>query len=117
MKELPVTDRRSIEIIGLFVLGMIIVSGKGVIMLLLTALYLSIVLLPVYRFFIRRKFPETLAIGLSLLLLFVGVGLIVWFFSSQISRLMADLPQIKENVMLHLNSLSTWINEKTNFST
>ena len=117
MKELPVTVRRSIEIIGLFVLGMIIVSGKGVIMPLLTALYLSIVLLPVYRFFKRRKFPETLAIGLSLLLLFVGVGLIVWFFSSQISRLMADLPQIKENVMLHLNSLSTWINEKTNFST
>ncbi|HEV2832108.1 MAG TPA: AI-2E family transporter [Hanamia sp.] len=117
MKELPVTVRRAIELVGLFFLGMIIVAGKGVIMPLFTAVYLSIVLLPAYRFFKKRKFPETLSIGLALLLLFIGVAFIVWFFSSQISRLIADLPRIKENVMLHLNSLSSWINAKTNFST
>ncbi|MBD0368350.1 MAG: AI-2E family transporter, partial [Flavisolibacter sp.] len=76
-----------------------------------------IVLLPVYRFFRRHKFPETLSIALSVLLLFVILGSVVWFFSSQISRLVADFPQIKENVLVHLHTLSNWVNEKTNFST
>lgn len=84
---------------------------------LLTALYISLVLLPVYRFLRKRKIPEALSIGLALLLLFISVAAIIWFFSAQIGSLVNDLPQIKENVMLHLNSLSSWINEKVNFST
>lgn len=117
MKDLPLTVRRAIELVGLFFFGTIIVAGNEVITPLLTAIYLSIVLLPAYRFFRKRKFPETISIGLALLLLFIGVGFIIWFFSSQISGLIVALPQIKENVMLHLNSLSSWINAKANFST
>ena len=117
MRELPVTVRRSIEIAGLFVVGLIIVAGKMVIMPLLTALYISIVLLPIYRFLVRRKIPDVLAIALSLLLLIVGVGLIIWFFSAQLSGLITDFPQIKKNVMLHVQSLSDWINRKVHFST
>jgi predicted PurR-regulated permease PerM len=117
MKELPVTVRRSIEIAGLFIVGLIIVAGKMVIMPLLTALYISIVLLPVYRFLARRRIPNVLAIALSLLFLFICLGLIIWFFSAQLSGLVTDFPEIKKNVMLHLHSLSEWINRKTNFST
>lgn len=117
MKELPVTVRRSIEIVGLFVVGLIIVAGKMVIMPLLTAVYISIVLLPVYRFLVKYKIPNVLAIALSVLMLFIGVGLIIWFFSAQLSGLISDFPQIKENVMLHINSLSEWINSKAHFST
>lgn len=117
MKELPVTVRRSIEIVGLFVVGLIIVSGNMVIMPLLTALYISIVLLPVYRLFVKIKIPNVISIALSLLVLVVGIGLIIWFFSAQLSGLISDFPQIKKNVMLHLHSLSDWINSKMNFST
>jgi predicted PurR-regulated permease PerM len=42
---------------------------------------------------------------------------VIWFFSSQVSRLIADFPQIKTNVQVHLSSLSAWINQKTQFST
>jgi predicted PurR-regulated permease PerM len=54
---------------------------------------------------------------MSLLLLTTVVVLIGWFFSSQISRLISDFPQIKENVTKHLNTLSDWIHTKTNYST
>ncbi len=117
MNELPVTVRRSIEIVGLFVVGLIIVAGKMVVMPLLTALYISIVLLPVYRFLVRYRIPNVIAITLSILMLFIGVGSIIWFFSAQLGGLISDFPQIKENVMLHLHSLSDWINSKVNFST
>ena len=117
MQTLPITVRRAIELMGLYFLGMIIFMGRDVIAPMLMAFFITIVLLPVYRFFRGRKFPESLAIALSVLLFIVIIGLLVWFFSSQISRLVSDFPQIKKNVSVHLNSLSTWINTKTNFST
>jgi predicted PurR-regulated permease PerM len=117
MKQLPITVRRSIEFIGLFFLATAIGAGSMVIFPLLTAVYFSILLLPVVRFFRRWKLPESVAIVLSLLIFFISIAAVVWFFSSQVSRLIADFPQIKDNVMLHLKDLSDWINSKTNFST
>lgn len=117
MQQLPITVRRSLELLGLYFLGMIIVVGKGVLTPLLLAFFISIVLLPLYRFFRRKKLPEVLSIALTILLLIVVVASIIWFFTAQVSRLVSDFPQIRENVMIHLNSLSQWINSKTNFST
>lgn len=117
MQGMPITVRRSIELVGIFILGYLIVVGREIIMPLVMAFFIAIVLLPIFRFFRNRRFPEILSIALSLLVLVVIAGLLVWFFTSQITRLVSDFPQIRENVMLHLNSLSDWINEKTNFST
>ena len=102
---------------GLCAVGITLVAGKAVILPLLTAVYISFVLLPSVRFFRRHKMPESVSIGLALLILVVSLGLIIWFFSAQISRLITDFPQIKENVLLHLNHLSNWINVKTQFTT
>ena len=117
MNALPLTVRRSVELMGLFFVGYLIIVGKEVIGPILMAFFISILLLPVYRFLRKRKFPEVLAILSCVLLFLVMIGLIVWFFSSQISRLVSDFPAIKQNVNAHLNSLSAWVNEKTNFST
>ncbi|RYY16687.1 MAG: AI-2E family transporter, partial [Chitinophagaceae bacterium] len=117
MKELPLTVRRSIELIGLFVLGMIIVAGNGVITPLLLAFFLSVVFLPLHRRLMNKKVPEILSISICILILFILLGLIVWFFSAQIGKLIADFPQLEKNVMHHLNELSAWVNTKTDFST
>ncbi|MEJ6979240.1 AI-2E family transporter [Pedobacter sp. P351] len=117
MKEMPVTVRRSIELLGIILLGYLIVVGKELIMPVLMAFFISIMLLPVYNFLKRKKIPEALAIFLSILLLAIVVALIVWFFSSQVSSLIADFPEIKKNVNKHLISISNWINEISDFST
>lgn len=117
MSTLPLTVRRAIELMGLYFLGMIIIVGKDVITPLVMAFFLSIMLLPLHRFFVRKKFPETLSICLSLLLLITTMGLLIWFFSSQISNLISDFPQIKKNVQAHISSISKWISTKTGFST
>ncbi len=117
MKELPVTVKRSIELLGICLLGALIVIGSGIIMPILLAFFISIMLLPVYRFLARLKFPEFLAIFLPLLLVATFLAIIIWFFSSQVSRLVSDFPQIQKNISAHLNDLSSWINQKTDFST
>lgn len=117
MKQLPLTVRRSIELIGLYFLGMIIWQGHSIITPLVTAFFFSILILPVYRFFKKRKLPDVICIAIGLLVLFIGLGLIIWFFSKQISNLVEDVPTIKDNMMLHLNSFSNWINEHSNINT
>jgi predicted PurR-regulated permease PerM len=117
MKEFPLTVRRSVELIGLFVLGMIIVAGNGVITPLLLAFFLSVVFLPLHRRLMNNKVPEILSISICILILFILLGLIVWFFSAQIGKLIQDFPQLEKNVTHHLNELSTWVNKKTDFST
>lgn len=117
MSVLPVTVRRAIELMGLYFLGMIIIVGKDIITPIIMAFFLSLMLLPMYRFFIRKKFPEALAIVIPILVMFIVLGLLIWFFSAQISRLVSDFPQIKQNVQAHINSLGHWIESKTGFST
>jgi predicted PurR-regulated permease PerM len=117
MQNLPVTVRRAIELLGIYFLGMIIIAGKDIINPLVMAFFLSIMLLPLYRWLRKLKVPEMLAISISLLVLIIIVAFIVWFFSSQITRLVADFPQIKSNVKVHLHSLSSWFGAKTGIST
>ena len=113
---MPITVRRSIELLGLFFLGWILVKGKEIIAPLMMAFFISLVLLPVYRFLRKRHFPEILAILLSVLTMLVTFGLIIWFFSSQIQDLLQDLPTIRQNLDGHLDALSVWINAKAHFT-
>ncbi len=113
---MPVTVRRSIELIGLYVLGTLLYMGSGILTPLLLAFFISLVLLPLLGFFKRKKIPEVLGIALCILLLFIVIGLIVWFFSMQIANLVSDFPQLEKNVTSHLNNISDWINKKTHFS-
>jgi len=117
MSTLPVTVRRAIELMGLYFLGMIIIVGKDVITPIVMAFFLSLMLLPIHRFFTQRKIPETLSIFISILALIIVIGLLIWFFSSQLSHLVSDFPQIKQNIQGHIDELGKWIEVKTGFST
>lgn len=116
MKELPVTVKRSLELLGVFLLGTIIVIGNMVIMPLLMAFFFSIMLMPVFRFFRKLNIPEVIAIFLPILLFTIIVVLIVWLFSSQVSALIADFTEIQQIVRKHLDNLSGWISNSFGFS-
>ncbi|MEJ7559865.1 MAG: AI-2E family transporter [Pedobacter sp.] len=117
MNDMPLTVRRSIELLGLVLVIAILVIASDIIMPVVMAFFLSILLLPLFRFFVRIKFPEVAAIIIPILVLAVFLGLIVWFFSAQIGLLANDFPQIKNNVSVHINSLSKWIGRISPYST
>ena len=117
MKELPLTVKRSLELLGVVLVTAILVIGRDIIMPVIMAFFISIMLVPIYRFLRKYKFPEVLAIILPILLVLIFVGLIGWFFSSQVATLVADFPQIKKNVSIHLKSLSEWISSISHYST
>lgn len=117
MNQLPLTVKRSIELLGLFLVGALILIGKSVIMPLIMAFFVSIVLLPVYRFLRKRHMPESAAILVSILLMVLSGIVIIWFFSAQISKLLADFPQIRQTILLHVRQLSDWLVQRTHYST
>ncbi|MES2419030.1 MAG: AI-2E family transporter [Bacteroidota bacterium] len=115
--QLPLTVRRSIELLGIVLVIAILVVGKDIIMPVIMAFFVSIMLLPIFRFLRKHKVPESLAIILPILLVFIFIAGIVWFFSAQVGMLADDFPQIKQNVAKHLESLKEWIDSFTHIST
>src|SRR5688572_27062088 len=116
MKDIPVTVKRSLELLGLFLIGFIIVIGKVIIMPLLLSFFISIMLLPVFRFFRKRKLPESIATLIPILLIIIVAALIVWLFYSQMKFLLHDYQKIQQNLTIHLNALSLWISRVFGFS-
>lgn len=113
---MPATIKRSIELIGLFVLGTTIVEGNTIIMPLLMAFFFSLMLLPVFRFFRKLKVPEVIAVFLPILLLTIAIVLMIWLFYSQVAALLDDFPQIQRTVAKHLDDLSIWISKSFGYS-
>jgi predicted PurR-regulated permease PerM len=116
MQQMPLTVKRSIELLGIVALGFVFVIGSGIIMPILMAFFISLLLFPIFRFLRRYKVPEVLAIFLPILMLVIFISLIGWFFSIQVGNLIEDFPQIKKNVSLHLHSLSEWISSVSTYS-
>jgi predicted PurR-regulated permease PerM len=117
MNGMPVTARRALEILGILAVGTLIVLGQDVIMPLLMAFFISLLLLPMFRWLRCRKVPEVLAIVLCIFAFLLVVLGIAAFLSYQIGMLVKDIEAIQTNLTAHWNKLSGWINEKMHFTT
>ena len=115
--EIPLTVKRSIELLGIVLAVAIMVIGRDIIMPIIMAFFISIMLLPIYRFLRKYKVPESLSIVIPILLVAIFIAGIVWFFSAQIGMLVDDFPQIKQNVAKHLQSLQEWVGSLTGIDT
>lgn len=113
---MPITVRRSIELLGLFIAGFIVKAGSKILMPLLLAFFLAILLLPLFRFFRRRGVPEIAAIFLPIFCITVLAGGVGWLFYGQLASLAKDLPAIGDNVTRLLDRLSIWISHVFGYS-
>lgn len=116
MRELPLTVRRSIELLGICLLFAVFYFASDIIMPLLMAFFVSLVLLPSYRFLRKLKVPEIIAIVLVILLATLIVAGILTVFSWQVAGLVRDFPQLEHNLNQHWQSLTGWIETTFNLS-
>jgi predicted PurR-regulated permease PerM len=117
MKYMPITVRRSIEILGLCALGLVIVQGQDVIMPLLMAFFISLLMLPMFRWLNRHRVPEVVSIVICIIAFLLVVLGIAAFLSYQIGLLVKDIDAIQQNLTIHWNKLSGWINARMHFTT
>lgn len=116
MNNLPITVRRSIEVLGLLAVFVLISQGKDVLMPIILAAFLSLLLLPVYRWLRARGIPNFFAILIAVLLLLVVIAAVGIFLSSQVAALLNDIPAMKTNLTAHWRTISTWIESKWDVS-
>lgn len=116
MRDMPLTVRRSIELLGLCLLFSIFYLASSIIMPLLMAFFVSLVLLPAYRFLRKIKIPEVIAIVLVILMATLIILGILTIFSFQVAGLVKDFPMLEKNLNEHWQTLSTWINKVTQLS-
>lgn len=117
MTDMPLTVKRSIELLGIVLIGAVLVIGNDIIMPIIMAFFISILLLPIFRKLVKIKFPEVAAIIIPILMLAIFLGLIIWFFSAQVGMLVQDFPEIKKNVGIHVKALQDWIGQISHIST
>jgi predicted PurR-regulated permease PerM len=117
MSDIPVTIRRSIELVGLVTAGFVIAAGKSILMPLLLAFFISILLLPLFRAFRRMGLPEIAAILLPIICITLLAGAVGWLFYGQTVSVVEDMPAIKDNITRLLDRLSTWIGKVFGYST
>lgn len=116
IQQLPFTVRRSIELLGLVLLAFVIVQLQNIIMPLLMALVTSIALLPIYRFLVRKRIPTIISVFLTTFLMVIVLALLAFFILSQFRPLIYNYPEIKENIINHVNAISIWFSNKTDIS-
>jgi len=117
MNDMPITVRRSIELLGIISLCLIIIYAQDVIMPLMMAFFMSLLLLPMFRWLHRHRVPEVISIVICIISFVLVVLGIAAFLSYQIGLLVKDISSIQENITIHWNKLSGWINEKMHFTT
>ncbi|MCW3122663.1 MAG: permease [Flavipsychrobacter sp.] len=111
---MPVTVRRSLELVGLCAVGAVVVLGQSVIMPLLVAFFICLLLMPVFRWLRKHKVPEVLAIILCIAAFLLLIAGIMTFLSFQVGALLSDIDAIKKNITIHANSLSGWVSRRFN---
>jgi len=116
IKQFPLTIRRSIELLGLVLLAFVITEMKNIITPMLMALVLSIALLPIYRFLIRKKIYKSISIFITILIMFIMLAAIIFFISYQLKPLFYNFTTIKLNILNQINLISTWLSQKTGIS-
>ncbi len=108
-----VLQQRVLQLIGLFLLGLLIYIGQDIIIPLGFSFVIAISLLPVYRLFKRFRFPDVLAIVFSILCGVIVIGAIVFILSLEFSHLLENKEVLKGNVDKHIEEIGLWIQDKT----
>lgn len=83
---------------------------------LLVAFFVSLLLLPLFRWFRRLGIPEVVAIVLPILCVTLLAGAVGWLFYGQLVSLISDMPAIAQHVTQLLDRMSIWVSRVFGYS-
>ncbi|HVS93909.1 MAG TPA: AI-2E family transporter [Mucilaginibacter sp.] len=106
----PFYEKLSLVLVGLIALCYIVILGKDLLDPLVFGFLFAILLLPVCSFLERKlRLPRSLASLLSIILLIVFIGGILYLVGSRISAMADDWPELKKQISQSVEDLRQWI--------
>lgn len=112
----PFYHRLSLNLISIALLITALYLGKDVVLPILFSILLATLLLPIYNFLLRKKFPRPLAILLPLAVSLILAFSVLFLLSKQIVKFFDDLPTLTERVEALTLSAEHWIDDQTNIA-
>jgi len=85
--------------------------GSGLLLPVLFGAFIAVLLQVPINFLIKKKFPEWLAMLVSVLLMIVIFTALFWFIFAQLSLVAEDWPEIQEKGSKKLVELSKWLKD------
>ncbi|MBS1527052.1 MAG: AI-2E family transporter [Bacteroidetes bacterium] len=108
----PFYEKLSLVLVGLIALCYIVILGKDLLDPLVFGFLFAILLLPVCSFLERKlRMPRSLASLLSIILLIVFIGGILYLVGSRISAMADDWPQLRKQVGQSVENIRQWIQD------
>ncbi|UKJ05860.1 AI-2E family transporter [Solitalea lacus] len=89
--------------------GLILYLGKALFIPLCFGLLIALILLPVCRLLEERHWPRSLAIALSLLILFILSSMLVWILVLEAQAFNESLPAFMEKMESLVNEVQQWL--------
>jgi predicted PurR-regulated permease PerM len=106
----PFYERLALVMVGLLALGYLVILGKDFLDPLIFGLLFAILLLPVCNFFEKKlRLPRGVASLLSIVVLILFIGGILYLVGSQIAKLADDWPMLKKQVGQSVEDLRQWV--------
>jgi predicted PurR-regulated permease PerM len=110
--KLPKYFKFTVILLGLALLILGLQTFRSVLMPLAFALLFSLLLLPINRDLERWRVPRPLAILISIIMVIVILGLVIWFLSMQLVSLTSELDTIGQNLEALVANIQNFLYEK-----
>ncbi|SDL75919.1 Predicted PurR-regulated permease PerM [Catalinimonas alkaloidigena] len=107
--KLPLYAQVVLILIGITILVSFLDVAKSLLAPLAFSLLFALLLLPVCSRLERWRFPRSLAIVISLLLVIAVVGGIIFVFSNQILHFRSEIPELTEKFNEYVDSIQSYI--------
>lgn len=117
MLKFPSYAKIILILIGLSIITVMLYVGQGILIPLLLSFLFAILLRPIVIFLHERlRFPDVIAVLISVTLMIIIVAGIVLFISWQVADIADDWKKIKSNLYIHFDNIQDWIKDKFNIS-
>lgn len=102
-------------LLTLVVTGYLAIEGKKILSPVVFACLFSILLLPLCRLMEKKlHFSRNLAAAISVVLMLLFVGGVIYFLGAQLSKLAGDWPVFKSQLVTAAHDLQDWVAQKFN---
>ncbi len=114
---LPRYAKFSLTLLGICLLIAILYVAQHILIPLLLSLIFAILLRPVVSFLNRRlRFPNVIAVLVSVIVFIVLIAAIVFFISWQLAGIAEDWTMIQRNLSAHFDNVQLWIKQQIGMS-
>ncbi|MFC6999859.1 AI-2E family transporter [Rufibacter roseus] len=109
--KFPNYFKYTVILLGLFLLLYFLQTFKSVLIPVSFAGLFSLLLLPLTQS-LEKKMPRPLSITLSLIIVIIILGLLVWFLSAQIASFSSELTEINAKLSLLINKFQLYLQDR-----